>query len=175
MRYLAATSMAVLLAAPVALAQEQGSVRLNEKQTAENQAIATARLKEELAARVPFEPAVKGAPYSADVVVESNQTLGDGNHISNKSVGHVYRDSEGRTRREQEGALLSVTRTEPVITTRGTSISIVDPVGGYSYSLNPEQKIAWRTPIGASKELFDKIQAAGQRSSQPMTAETWSC
>jgi len=171
MRYLTATSMAVLLAAPVALAQEQGSVRLNEKQAAENQAIATARLKEELAARVPLEPAVKGAPYSADVVVESNQTLGDGNHISNKSVGHVYRDSEGRTRREQEGAFLSVTRTEPVILNKGMTISIVDPVGGYSYSLNPEQKIAWRTPIGASKKLLDEIQVAGQRSSQPMTDE----
>src|SRR5258707_1145646 len=41
---------------------------------------------------------VKGAPYSAQAVSESTQTLSDGNRIVNKSVAAVYRDSEGRTR-----------------------------------------------------------------------------
>ena len=44
---------------------------------------------------------VKGAPYSAQAVTESTQTLGDGNRIVRKSTATVYRDSEGRTRREQ--------------------------------------------------------------------------
>lgn len=44
---------------------------------------------------------VKGAPYSADAVTESTQTLADGNSIVNKSTTRLYRDSEGRTRREQ--------------------------------------------------------------------------
>ncbi len=44
---------------------------------------------------------VKGAPYSAQAVTESTQVLSDGNRIVNKSVASVYRDSEGRTRREQ--------------------------------------------------------------------------
>jgi len=44
---------------------------------------------------------VKGAPYSAQAITETTQTLGDGNRIVNKSTAAVYRDSEGRTRREQ--------------------------------------------------------------------------
>src|ERR1035441_5970195 len=44
---------------------------------------------------------VKNAPYSADVVTETTQTLGDGNHIRQSSTVKVYRDSQGRTRREQ--------------------------------------------------------------------------
>jgi len=44
---------------------------------------------------------VKGAPYSAEAVTESIQTLSDGNRIINRSTSSLYRDSEGRTRREQ--------------------------------------------------------------------------
>lgn len=44
---------------------------------------------------------VKGAPYSADAVTVTTQTLADGNRIVRRSTGSVARDSEGRTRREQ--------------------------------------------------------------------------
>src|SRR5207245_7581022 len=44
---------------------------------------------------------VKGAPFSAEAVTESTQMLADGNRIVNKSTALIYRDSEGRTRREQ--------------------------------------------------------------------------
>ncbi|HXI61811.1 MAG TPA: hypothetical protein VNF70_03840, partial [Pyrinomonadaceae bacterium] len=44
---------------------------------------------------------IKGAPYSADAVTETTQILGDGNRIVNRSTATLYRDSEGRTRREQ--------------------------------------------------------------------------
>src|SRR5215203_991484 len=44
---------------------------------------------------------VKGAPYSGDAVTETIQTLADGNRIINRITSSVYRDSEGRTRREQ--------------------------------------------------------------------------
>src|SRR4029079_5312514 len=44
---------------------------------------------------------VKGAPYSAVAVTESIQTLADGNRIVHQSSASVYRDSEGRTRRDQ--------------------------------------------------------------------------
>ena len=43
---------------------------------------------------------VKGAPYSARTVTETTQTLADGNRIVRRTEGAVYRDSEGRTRRE---------------------------------------------------------------------------
>ena len=43
----------------------------------------------------------KNAPFSADMVTETAQTLADGNHIKQTSTAHFSRDSEGRTRREQ--------------------------------------------------------------------------
>src|SRR5580704_6269176 len=44
---------------------------------------------------------VKGAPYSADVINESTQALADGNRIVRRSTARVYRDAEGRVRREE--------------------------------------------------------------------------
>ena len=43
---------------------------------------------------------VKGAPYSAQAITESVQNMSDGNRIVNKSTATIYRDNEGRTRRE---------------------------------------------------------------------------
>ncbi|HEY0876409.1 MAG TPA: hypothetical protein VGD94_23245 [Vicinamibacterales bacterium] len=72
-----------------------------------------------------------GRPYSAEAVTETTQVLGDGNRIHNRSVTRVYRDGEGRTRREmfdREGALVS--------------ISISDPVAKTSFTLDPKTKTA---------------------------------
>src|SRR5579863_8922759 len=44
---------------------------------------------------------VKGAPYSGNALTENTQTLADGNHIVNRTTATVYRDGEGRERREQ--------------------------------------------------------------------------
>jgi hypothetical protein len=49
----------------------------------------------------PFgEKAVKGAPFSAQVIFENTQTLANGVHVAHKKTGTLYRDSEGRTRQE---------------------------------------------------------------------------
>ena len=48
-----------------------------------------------------FGKVVKGAPYSATTVTEHIQTLSDGNQIIRKNESKLYRDSEGRTRKEQ--------------------------------------------------------------------------
>ena len=105
------------------------------------------RAATEVAARVPLEVPTKGAPYSAETIVEGTQALADGNRIHRKTTGRVYRDGEGRTRREED-------RPNGVV-----SISITDPVGGYSYSLDQKNKVAWRTPMGASWVIMDKIEA----------------
>jgi hypothetical protein len=102
----------------------------------------------EVAARVPLEKSTKGAPYSAETIVEGSQTLADGNHINRKTTGRVYRDSEGRTRREEDRANGTV------------GISIIDPVAGVSYSLDPENKIAWKTPAGGGAIIMNKLEAA---------------
>jgi hypothetical protein len=85
---------------------------------------------------------VKGAPYSAEAVTESIQTLADGNRIVNKFTSQVYRDSEGRTRREQtlKGLGGVGTGEEPLQT-----IFINDPVTGVSYSLDSRSHIAHKS------------------------------
>ena len=114
----------------------------------------------EIAARVPLEKASTGAPYSADTIVEGVQTLADGNRIVRKTTGRVYRDGEGRTRREEDTLVATRTPTGTANARPRTTIAIVDPVGGYSYTLDAERKIAWRTPIGTSASIMGKIEAA---------------
>ena len=43
---------------------------------------------------------VKGAPYSGVEISENTQMLADGTRIHNETQTQVYRDSEGRMRRE---------------------------------------------------------------------------
>ena len=128
-----ATTFVAILSATAVFAQDE---------TARRQAV-------EVAARVPLERAFKGAPYSAETIVESSQTLVDGNRINRKTTGRVYRDGEGRTRREEDNK-------------ERVTISIVDPVAGYSYSLDTVNKIAWRTATGASAAIMGKVEAAQQ-------------
>ncbi len=44
---------------------------------------------------------VKGQPFSADTVIEDTKRLFDGTTVTKKRQGAIYRDGEGRTRREQ--------------------------------------------------------------------------
>ena len=85
---------------------------------------------------------IKGAPYSAEAVTESIQTLSDGNRIVNRITSSVYRDSEGRTRREQtlKGLGSIGTGDEPLQT-----IFINDPVSGVTYSLDSRSHIAHKS------------------------------
>ena len=85
---------------------------------------------------------VKNAPFSADVVTESTQTLADGNHIKQTSTVHFARDSEGRTRREQSLTSLGA------LGSNRTVVFISDPVGGASYALMPDTKTATKRPAG---------------------------
>ena len=66
-------------------------------------------------------PLVKGMPYSAEEINETNQVLADGTRIHRETKVSVYRDSEGRTRRETPD-----------------SVTISDPVAGTTYVINPK-------------------------------------
>ena len=90
---------------------------------------------------------VRGQPYSAEVVSESIQTLADGNRIVLKTTGRVYRDSEGRLRREEDRA------------SGGPTVSIMDFVAGTSYTLDPVTRTARETPARA----FELTQLVAQR------------
>ncbi len=82
----------------------------------------------EVISGVNVGPTVTKAPYAAEAVNESVQTLYDGNRIVEKNTTKIYRDSEGRERRE-EGAPLS-------------AVFISDPVAKASYTLHPDTKTA---------------------------------
>ncbi len=82
---------------------------------------------------------VKGAAYSAQAINESTQTLSDGNRIVNKTTSSIYRDSEGRTRREQT---LRAFGPFAAGADAPQTISIIDPVAGVSYVLDPRTHIA---------------------------------
>ena len=93
------------------------------------------------AGRVGSGKVVKGAPYSAQMVTETNQALADGNVISRKKTAHVYRDNEGRTRQETGAA-----GKEP-------TVYINDPVEGKNIVLLPGTRRAIVTPSALSKGL----------------------
>ena len=84
---------------------------------------------------------VKGQPYSADVVTESVQVLADGNRIVRKSTGAVYRDSEGRTRREHAGSGMGP------VSAQHKSVTIFDPVAGVELQLQPDSKTASKMAV----------------------------
>lgn len=82
-------------------------------------------------------PVVKGKPYSARSITESVQTLADGNRIVQRNEAAIYRDSEGRTRREQTLGGVGPWQTgEPT-----TIIHIHDPVANKTFMLDPAQRI----------------------------------
>jgi hypothetical protein len=82
---------------------------------------------------------VKGAPYSAEAVTETVQTLADGNRIVRKSSAKIYRDGEGRTRRDQ-----TLNAIGPFATSGDSPqmTSINDPVSGISYTLDQRSRTA---------------------------------
>lgn len=100
---------------------------------------------------------VKGAPYSADAISESVQLLADGNKISHSNTTKMYRDSEGRTRRESNSSGGGRGFGAPIAPSApgfdfafsgfgfGDTISIFDPVSNLRYSLNPTAKTAQKS------------------------------
>src|SRR5687767_15554914 len=74
------------------------------------------------------ERIVKNSPFSADAVSESVQTLADGNRIVRSSTNKLYRNSEGRFRRELGSGFGS---TMGSLYSFGPGITILDPVVGY--------------------------------------------
>ena len=87
---------------------------------------------------------VKGAPYSGNAVTTNTQTLADGNRIVNSTTAAVYRDGEGRERREQTLPNIGPFAAQGV---PPTTIFISDPVAGVNYSLNPSDKTAMKLPL----------------------------
>ena len=103
---------------------------------------------------------VKGAPYSAQAINESVQTLAGGNRIVRQYTSTVYRDSEGRTRRDQTISVIGgySAAAEPAQTT-----FINDPVAGVNYILDSmhrtARKIDYSAKIAAETKMVDVMKA----------------
>lgn len=103
-------------------------------QSTNNHPVYTARL-----APPHHGPVVTGAPYSAEQVFDQAQTLADGTHITQKTlVTKLFRDSQGRTRKERPIFRVMNSTFVPMI------VEIVDPVSGFRYILDPYNHIAHR-------------------------------
>ena len=86
---------------------------------------------------------VKGVPLSGEIDVVRDMTLADGNKIHSESQSKVYRDAEGRVRREL-GVDLAMPATGRV---KHNLIVITDPVAGSRYMLSPDNKTAHQMPM----------------------------
>src|ERR1039457_3425872 len=80
---------------------------------------------------------VKGAPYSGEEVNQTDQMLADGTRIHRENRTTVYRDSEGRTRRETPD-----------------NITITDPVANVSYFLIPKTMTGQKLTMAAGTYSF---------------------
>jgi hypothetical protein len=110
----------------------------------------------------PFgEKAVKGAPFSAQVIFENTQTLNNGVHVAHNMTGALYRDSEGRTRQElpRDGA--------------PEAVLINDNVAGVLYHLNMFQHTVGKVSIGTARSSQDgNVNIITGRSSQGVEVRT---
>lgn len=101
---------------------------------------------------------VKGKPYSAEQVNETTQTLPDGNRIRNSSSSQVYRDSEGRTRREATMPALPFAAAADL----PQLVFINDPVSGFRYVLDMKarsaQKMKLPDPAAQASDLRAKLE-----------------
>src|SRR5215467_15490922 len=99
---------------------------------------------------------VTGAPFSAVAVSETTQTLADGNHISRKTQTNVFRDSQGRFRKE-----VTLSGFGPLATSGQPKsfVFITDPVAGRNFILHPDQKTAEQLgkPFGKNGALKDAM------------------
>jgi hypothetical protein len=98
-----------------------------------------------VAAQLAGGGTVVGAPYSAVAITETTQTLADGSHIVHNSSATVYRDSQGRERREDP--LPALPDSSGTGQASPKAIFISDPVAGTNYMLDANSHTAHRMPL----------------------------
>lgn len=96
---------------------------------------------------------VTGTPFSAQIEMESTRTLADGTRSTNKSTGMIYRDSEGRMRREMALVTLGpfASAGDPP-----QMVFINDPVAGAHYALDAGKHTAHKMTLPAGRQPRDR-------------------
>jgi hypothetical protein len=86
-----------------------------------------------------------GKPIYAEFITEHHQSFTDGNRISRSTFSCIYRDVQGRIRRESQ---ISVPGLEAGIAA-APYITIVDRPLGFGYVLDPQERVAHRYELNA--------------------------
>jgi TonB family protein len=105
---------------------------------------------------------VKNAPFSGEMVCEGIQTFADGNRIVNRMSFMIYRDREGRMRRETSFKIRDAGSGEYK---EQKKIQVSDPFGGHNFTLDPQNRTAHKSTfllLGPMREI------PGVRSFQPV-------
>lgn len=96
---------------------------------------------------------VKGAPFSAEAISESVQVLADGNKITRSGTIRMYRDGEGRFRREEMPKQIGIPGSYAELQ---QTILILDPVAGIKLILNPASKTARQLGLKDEKQQVEE-------------------
>ncbi len=96
---------------------------------------------------------VKGKPYSASSTTDTVQTLADGNRIVHHTISKFYRDSLGRTRREQTFGNIDPSNPGP----HEVKVFIDDPTSNAAYVLDPGSETTLKLP--RSRKFLDEREA----------------
>lgn len=101
---------------------------------------------------------IPGQPFSADVVIEDTRRLFDGTTVTKQRRGAIYRDSQGRTRREQP---LEPVGGFNIVGSDNKPLSLVfinDFVGKTQTFLDLNNKVARTSRLGPQPRPFEKDQ-----------------
>ncbi len=93
---------------------------------------------------------VRNQPYSATFESETVRRAPDGTSNTSQTVTRVWRDANGRTRREQ---IFYPTGAIPSATDAAQSVVIFDPAAGWGYALNQANRTAQRHRLPATLPL----------------------
>lgn len=119
---------------------------------------------------------VKGAPFSAETVIEDTKRLFDGTTVTKERRGAFYRDGEGRTRREQPLEHVAGFSVVGPDNKPQTLIFINDFSVRQQIFLDVNNKLARRSPLGPGPGPIDlrpgtKEESLGTKNIEGITVE----
>ena len=100
----------------------------------------------------------EGKPIFAEFVTEHHQDFTDGNRITRSTTSTIYRDAQGRIRRESQLSMPGL----PAGIASATFVTIVDRRLGCGWVLNPQEMVAHRYPLsGQGPSYVARLNAQG--------------
>lgn len=116
---------------------------------------------------------VTGAPFTAQVSIETTQMLSNGTHVDQKQTASIARDSMGRTRRE-----LTLSNIGPLAASgQSPHVAFIrDPVAGKSYILDEDKKtdVTFSRPANGNANGEERGAMRQQRMEQRENVQTTS-